>query len=109
MNSYLAVYNDLANQAWRRMVDLVGVHTVNILIERAAWLSREKYNEASLIEYSEAGISFSRMDPIEPSQAKAVVEEFFISLIDILTRLVGKEITRKLAEEIDSIIEGGEG
>jgi hypothetical protein len=104
VQNFLNLYNDLANQVWRRMVGLVGDHTVNILIQRAAWEAKQKFDEALLIEYDDAGISFAKLGGVEPVRAKAVVEEFFGSLASILTRLVGKEITRKLIEEIDGLI-----
>jgi hypothetical protein len=100
----LTIYDNLVNQTWRRVVDLVGTHTVIILVQRSVWLAAQKYCEASLIEFDETGISFSRLAEVEPALAKALVEEVFSSMIAILTRLVGKEITRKLAEEIECML-----
>lgn len=109
LNNFIKVYNDLANQTWQRMVNLVGVHTVIILVQRALWMTQQKYGEASRIELDETGISFNRLETASPDITKTLVEEFFGSLISILTRLVGRDIARKLAEEIDALISAEEG
>lgn len=103
------LYNDLANKTWKRMVNLVGVHTVMVLVQRAVWTTCQKYGEAEAIEINEEGISFQALEKEADSERiKLVVEEFFGSLIGILTRLVGMDITQKLAKEIDTIL-GKEG
>ena len=102
--TYLDLYSSLANRAWQRMVNLVGVHTVMVLVQRAVWLTRQKYVEAEMIGFSEAGISFDELQVVAPEQVRALVEEFISSLMGILTSLVGKEITQKLVQEIDEII-----
>lgn len=100
----LFLYSDLITRTWTRMVKLVGVHTVMILTKRAIWLTSQKYSEASLIKYDEDGFNLSGLlDYANPKLAKETLEEFLGSLIDILTRLVGRDVTRKLAAEIDSM------
>ncbi|MEW5785797.1 MAG: hypothetical protein AB1767_12130 [Bacillota bacterium] len=103
------LYNSLAAQVWERMVNLVGVHTVTLLVQRALWLTRQKYIEAELIVFSESGISFEELRIIDRGQVRALMEEFISSLIGILTGLIGKEITEKLAREIDTILESTGG
>lgn len=92
------------------MVDLVGVHTVLILVSKAVWDTERKYEQAKFIRFSEDGILLDDLIKNEDAQTiKVVFEEFFGSLISILTRLVGRDITEKLAHEVDAILkmEGG--
>lgn len=96
----LFLYSELITRTWNRMVNLVGVHTVMVLTKRALWLTCQKYSEAALIKYDADGIHLDELlDKTEPKDAKATLEEFMGSLIDIYTRLVGREETLKLNEE----------
>jgi hypothetical protein len=103
-------YHDLTHKVWKRMVDLVGVHAVLILVSRAVWDTERKYEQAKFIYFDEEGISLdSLVENVEPRLVKEIFEEFFGSLVSILTRLVGRDITEKLANEIDAIfkVKGG--
>jgi len=102
----VVLYSNLVNQTWKRMVKIVGVHTVIILTKRALWMTSQKYIEADSIRFDEEGIYFDALASNSDAQLmKAVMEEFFSSLVDILTRLVGRDMTRKLAVEIDALLE----
>lgn len=101
----LDLYNDLANKTLSKMVSLVGVHTVTILVQRAVWITSQQYNEADCIKFDENGISLHALETMaEPERIKEVVEAFFESLVGILTRLVGSNITERIAQEIDAIL-----
>ncbi len=95
------IYGDLFKKAWEKMVSIVGIHTVMVLVQRSLWQTRQKYAEAELFSVSETGVSFEALAGIETEQLKKIMEDLFASLIDILTRLVGKEITQKLTKDID--------
>ncbi len=104
-NTILTVYNDLARRVWDQMVDLVGVHAATVLVQRALWLTRDKYAEADSIIMRDDGIAFDLVSQdTDPSQCKVAAEEFFSSLIGILTRLVGMEIAEKLNEDVDRLL-----
>lgn len=101
----LFLYSELITRTWNRMVNLVGLHTVMVLTKRALWLTCQRYSEAALIKYDGDGIHLDELlDKTRPKDAKAILEEFLSSLIDILTRLVGRDVTLKLAEEIDRVL-----
>ncbi|MEW6173481.1 MAG: hypothetical protein AB1510_10545 [Bacillota bacterium] len=95
MKEIVNIYQDLADNTWSKMVNLVGVHTVMVLVQRAVWLTSQKYDEAKSIEFSKEGISF-KFEGVERERAKAVIEEFIASLMEILTRLVGKDVVQKI-------------
>jgi hypothetical protein len=101
----LEPYDALMANVWERLVRLLGIHTVLVLVERAHWMARESYNEASHISYGETGVSFSQLAAtVKPERAREVATEFVGSLMSIMTRLVGLDISRRIAEELDTLI-----
>lgn len=106
------IYHDLFQKTWDKMVDIVGIHTVKVLVQRSLWLTRQKYTEADLIRVTDEGILCDGLEGLEPSRYKQVMEDLFATLVDILTRLVGEEITKKIADGIDVFeirkVRGGE-
>ena len=103
----LTLYQELLNEVWRRMVGLVGIHTVVVLVQRAVWLTREKYAQAEGIYCDEQGIILKNLANLEPLKFKLIVEEFIGSLVNILTRLVGEDIADKLTAEFAADMESG--
>jgi len=101
----LPVYTDLFHLLWLRMVDMVGIHTVTLLAQRAAWMTRQKHSQAAAIAITDGGIDLSQLeDAAGKTQAEAIAEEFLASLVDILTRLLGEKIARKLSQELDAVV-----
>ena len=107
-NDSFTLYNDLASRVWDQMVNLVGVHATTVLVQRALWLTRNKYEEADSILIRDDGIAFERVSQdIDSTHCKEMAEEFFASLIGILTRLVGMEIVESLNEDVDRLLKSG--
>jgi len=101
------MYNYLLARIWSKMVCLVGVHTVMIVTKRALWMTSLKYSEENLLTYSEEGVELVQLvEKSEPCLMTAVLEDFLRSLVEVLARLVGRAITRKLAEEINTSLGG---
>jgi hypothetical protein len=105
----LTLYDDLAGKTWQKMIDMIGVHAVKVLVQRAAWMTCQKYTEAELITLSDEGLSFSKFKGLDPGVVKEVAEEFISSLVSILTRLVGTDIAATLAREIHELSNTPEG
>jgi hypothetical protein len=99
----VALYDDLAAKAWQRMADMIGVHAVTVLVQRAAWMTRQTHAEAQLIAISDGGVSFDGLSSADPAVVKAVAEEFIVSLVSILTRLLGTDMASRLAREIQDL------
>ncbi|MEW6182901.1 MAG: hypothetical protein AB1500_06955 [Bacillota bacterium] len=95
-------YKDLADNIWSKMVNLIGVHTVMVLVQRAVWITGQNYDEAKSIQFNKEGITF-QFEGVERGRAKAVFEEFIASLVEILTRLVGRDIVQRIIEIDDTI------
>jgi hypothetical protein len=89
---------------WDRLVRMLGVHTVLVLVERARWIAKEQYNEAIHISFDESGISFAELETQgDPGRVQATASEFVTSLMSIMTRLVGIEISKRIALELDQV------
>ena len=97
----IAIYSDLFQKTWQKMVSIVGIHTVMVLVQRSLWQTRQTYTEAELIKVSEGGVSFEALKELDTQQLKQMLEYFFTSLVDILARLVGEEVTQKIADGIN--------
>ncbi|UNC91946.1 hypothetical protein [Candidatus Contubernalis alkaliaceticus] len=107
----ITLYNDLANIIWQRIIDIAGIHSAIVLVQRTTWITQQKYSEAEAIQFDKKGISFLGLkEKAEEEKLKLIIEEFFASLINILTRLIGEDISNKIAQEINEIIkaEGGQ-
>ncbi|MFO8059747.1 MAG: hypothetical protein R6U70_03705 [Bacillota bacterium] len=104
------VYDDLGHRVWEQMVDLVGFHVSTVLVERALWLTHQHCSESEYIALQEGGISFGPPgDHSDWREFRTAVDEFLSSLINILTRLVDVEAAERLNEDVDRLLQRGEG
>jgi hypothetical protein len=83
---------------------VVGIHVLVIVLERALWRTQLKYEEASMIQISEDGVSVQELLEIEEDRAVLVVHEFLINIVNTLGHLVGKQLAKQLTEELDNLI-----
>lgn len=82
----------------------VGIHVFIIVLERALWKTRLKYEEAALIEISEDGVLIKEeLFEIDHEHATLVVHEFLINIINTLGHLVGKQLAKQLTDQLDVI------
>lgn len=95
------VYDRLMRDVWSRMVKVLGIHTVLVIVQRALWSTRQAYDEAALIVLGDDGVDFTELRSKSPDKALSIMEEFLASLTGIMTRLIGIEMSRKIAQEID--------
>jgi len=100
----IEIYSELFQKTWYKMVSIVGIHTVTVLVQRSLWITRQKYAEAELIRITEEGLSFTNLQQFDAVLVKKMLEDFFAALIEIMVRLVGKEMTEKITEGIDMFL-----
>ncbi len=104
--SRLAPYEQRLNDLWERMVRAIGIHTVNVLIERAIWQASQKHPELALIARTDEGLSyeaFERAVADQPEeQIAAAFEDLSSELMLILARLLGREMAERLAQELQA-------
>lgn len=101
MNSVrLESYMITVNKLFSIVGQAVGIHVSMLVIEHSIWLTRQKYEEASLIVFSEEGISLENLGSIEPVLASTVAYEFITAIRATLGRLIGKQLARQLTEQL---------
>jgi hypothetical protein len=81
------------------MVQTLGVYTVNVLLDRALWSVAQRYPELACIQYSDAGISFAALASAAPP-SDAAFEYLYEEMLVIMARLLGKDMARRLIDEI---------
>lgn len=101
----LAPYEQRLNALWERMVRAIGIHTVNVLMERAIWQASQKHPELALIQRSDEGLSYDAFEEAVATQTEEEVASAFADLSSelmlILARLLGREMAERLAKELE--------
>jgi len=78
----------------------IGIHVMLIVLERSLWKTRIKYPEAARIRFSEEGIFLDKLNTLEPEKVTLIVNDFILSVINTLGRLIGIQLTEKLPEQL---------
>ena len=103
----LLQFEALANKTWERMLQLVGLHTARVLVMRALWECHQRFAEADAIRLTEQGIDLKGLFRYsEAERQQEIAEFFFLSLVGLLSRLVGPEVTATLSSEIPEVRDG---
>jgi len=96
----------MISETFNSVGQAIGIHVMLLVIEHAQWKTRQKYEAAELIRYSEEGIFLDRLEELDPVKAKLIAHEFVMSIVATLGRLVGKQLALQLTEQLkDNIIE----
>ncbi len=96
----LDMYKEMVRETFSSVGQAIGTHVMLLVVEHALWKARQKYEEAALIEFSEEGVSFDRLDKLDPDRSVQVVHEFVMSIVATLGRLVGIQLARQLTEQL---------
>jgi len=98
-------YEERLQSLWERMVRAIGIHTVNVLMERAIWQASQKHPELALIERTDEGLSFGAFEQaagnLSADKLAEAFEDLSSELMLILTRLLGREMAGRLARELE--------
>jgi len=97
----LATYKTMNAEMFDQVEKSLGSHVVLLILEHAQWKTKEKYEKADLIRFSESGISLDGLDNIDPNHAEEIAHEFTMTIIASLGRLVGKELASKLTKYLE--------
>jgi len=71
-----------------------------LIMEHALWQTKQKYEEAMLIKFSEEGIDLGSLESLPADRAGEVAREFIMAIIATLGKLVGMQMAQQLAEEL---------
>lgn len=101
----LAPYEQRLNALWERLVRAIGIHTVNVLMERAIWQASQKHPELALIQRTDEGLSYGAFEQAVATQTDeevaAAFDDLTAELMIILARLLGREMAERLARELE--------
>ena len=101
----LALYEQRLVSLWERLVTTLGIHTVRVLLDRAIWQAAQRHPEIALIHHDDAGLSFDALETSYATRPQEEIEAAFNDLIAgmllILARLLGREMTQRLADELE--------
>jgi hypothetical protein len=86
---------------WERMVGVLGVYTVNVLLERAIWQASKQYPELALIKHDDTGLSLDALSNSRTIDADAAVSALYSEMLLVLARLLGKDMAGRLLAELD--------
>ncbi len=102
-------YEQRLTQLWERMVRAIGIHTVNVLIERAIYQASERHPQLSLIERTDEGLGFGELEKACAEAPEQEIANAFTDLTSelllIMARLLGTEMAQRLAEELEAKME----
>ena len=97
-------HKKIIDNLFKSIGQAVGVHVFVVVLERALWKTQLKYEEAAMIKVSEDGVSIlEEMFVIDQDRAVLVAHEFLINIINTMGNLVGKELVKKLTDELDTL------
>ena len=91
----------MVNDVFASVKNAIGIHVMLLVVERALWQTRNKYEEASMITFSEDGICLDSLSSIDPDRQKLVSYTFVMCIITTLGHLVGKQLAHQLTEQLD--------
>ncbi len=104
--SILAPYEQRLTDLWEHMVRAIGIHTVNVLMERAIWQAAQEYPDLGLIRRTDEGLDFSAYEEAAAGKPEkeiaAAFERLTSELLLILARLLGREMAERLAAELQT-------
>lgn len=93
-------YKEIIQEAFQSVSQAIGVHALLLVLEHALWKTRQQYEEAALIEFSEAGVSLGGLDELSTEKAKEIAHFFVMSIVSTLGRLVGIQLANQLTEQL---------
>jgi hypothetical protein len=92
-------YKTIINETFNSVSQSIGIHVLLIVVEHALCSTRYKYEEAGLIEFSEQGINLNGLEQLDDAKIILITQDFVLSMVSSLGRLVGKQIAHQLLQE----------
>ncbi|MCG9968350.1 hypothetical protein L9W92_09825 [Pelotomaculum terephthalicicum JT] len=93
-------YKEMTMEIFQSVTQAIGIHAMLLVLEHARWKTRQQYEEAALIEFSEEGISLVRLEQLSPEKTEEIAHFFLMSIVATLGRLVGIQIASQLTEQL---------
>lgn len=93
-------YNCLIQDIFQSVEHAVGIHVTMLVVERALWKTKGKFEEAEYIAFSEEGICLDELISTAPERAGLVIQEFISCFVDTLGRLMGQQLASQLTGQL---------
>ena len=104
----LAIYEDLLQTIWNRLVPTLGRVTVTAILDRSIAATAEHHPFMRAISVTREGLSFQALreqlvPPGGPEQVaiRGAMKELVASLIDLLATLTGDILVRQLLKDVE--------
>jgi hypothetical protein len=101
----LAVYEDLLQTIWNRILPTLGRVTVMAIVERSLTLTKASHPSLAPLQVTAEGLSFDalrqQVEDEERVTLRDALKELVANLIDILAMLTGDILVRQLIKEIE--------
>lgn len=105
MQDKFTPYEERLTGLWERMVRGIGIHTVNVLMERAIFQASQRHPELELIERTDEGLRYGALETALKDRPERDIADAFNDLTSelllIMTRLLGTEMAQRLAAELE--------
>ena len=86
------------------MIKMVGVPTVNVILQKAVWDTGKQIPEASFLEINNGIIDTKNLKKANNVEKEAeIINLLFINIINILTKLLGQDLADKIANELSEV------
>lgn len=93
-------YKHMVKETFASVGQAIGIHVMLLVVERALWTTRHKYEEAAVITCSEEGVTLDGLDELDPERASLIAHFLMMSIISTLGRLVGIQLAKQLTEHL---------
>ena len=101
----LAIYEDLLQTIWNRLVPTLGRVTVTAILERSIATTAERYLFVNALAVTREGVCFralrERLDGKDEPAVRDAMKGLIANLIDLLAVLTGEIIVRRLLSEVE--------
>lgn len=101
----IAIYEDLLETIWNRLVPTLGRVTVTAILERSIAETTIKYPFVAAVEVVREGLNFlelrTQLGDTEQSTLRDAFKELIANLIDLLAVLTGDIIVRQLLKDVE--------
>jgi len=99
------IYEDLFRTIWDRIMPTLGLVTTATIMERAVYLTRERFEALQYLEVTDEGLDFSELRERASGKEKGILKEGFkelvANLLDILAKLTGNVIVSQLERLVE--------
>ena len=99
------IYEDLFRTIWDRIMPTLGLVTTATIMERAIYLTRQRFEALQYLEVTDEGLDFSELRERVSEKDKGTLKEGFKDLVanlfDILAKLTGNVIVSQLEKLVE--------